>query len=109
MNDQELAKLLGEAPAARDPRFRLDVFARVYQRRQRAIAHRQAALVLVVSAAIGVFFGVAGFFGFTLETLQPLLAAVAVLGLAYMLATETVKGPRSHFARWLSGVRLSRL
>lgn len=106
MKDQDLAGLLGEAPAAPDPAFRFEVLARVAERARRRIGYTRAARMIVASSAIGGFFPLARAAGFTMADAQPLLYAAIAVGLAYFLAREAVKGPSSALARGLLRLRL---
>ena len=98
-DDRELADLLGAAPAAPDPAFRFDVFARIAQRRQRASARQRALTWALGFALVGVAFPLAQVAGLRFEHLQPLAAAAGVLALAYLMAVATIEGPRSALAR----------
>lgn len=105
MNDDELANLLGAAPQAPDPAFRLEVFARVALAAQQRAARRRALSIVVVSTATGAFFGLAQAAGVTIETLQPLFYALGAAGSTYVLAMEAMKGRRSVLARTLGQLR----
>ncbi len=90
MNDQDLAGLLGDAPAAPDPGFRFDVFARVAERARRRAGHTRAARTIVAFVRHR-----RGFFrwreppGFTLADAQPLLLRCSLpSALLFVLARE---------------------
>jgi len=101
MNDDErlIADLLGQAPATPDPGFRYDVFARVAQRGRREASLRRAARSFGVMTAIGLGCGVVQASGLTWETAQPILAAAAGLGVAFLFAAISIEGPRAVLAR----------
>lgn len=101
MNDDELANLLGEAPATPDPAFRYDVFARVAIEARRRAARRRAVNIVAASTAVGLFCALAQAGGFTVEAAQPLFYAAAVAALIYLLADEARKSSQSALARAL--------
>jgi uncharacterized membrane protein YfcA len=105
MTDEELANLLGARPATPDLAFRIDVFARVAQHKQRRAARTRALNIVAASSGVGAFFGLAQAAGFNTETAQPLFYALVAVGAAYLLAMEAVKGRRSPFARAVSQLR----
>jgi hypothetical protein len=105
MTDDDLANLLGEKPATPDASFRIDVFARVAQHKQRRAARTRALNIVAASSGVGAFFGLAQAAGFSIETAQPLFYALVAVGSAYLLAMEAVKGRRSPFARAFSQLR----
>jgi hypothetical protein len=105
MNDDDLANLLGEAPATPDPVFRYGVFARVAtQARHRAARHR-ALNIMAASTAAGLFCALAQAGGFTLQAAQPLLYGAAVAALTCILAEEARKSSHSVLARTLGRLR----
>jgi hypothetical protein len=98
-DDLELAELLGEAPRAPDPGFRIDVLARVAARARRRAALERAWKQIVAFTLIGAAFPAAQAFGVTWQTVQPLVLVGAVLATAYVLAALTIEGPRPLIAR----------
>ncbi len=106
MTDDDLANLLGEKPATPDLAFRLDVFTRVAYAAQRRAARRRALTIVLVSTAVGAFFALAQAAGFTIERMQPLFYAAAVVGSAYFLMLEVGRGRRSPLARVFTRLRL---
>jgi hypothetical protein len=95
MNDDELANLLGEAPASPDPAFRYDVFARVSAEARRRAAFERAIRIMAAFTALGLFFPLTRAAGVTLAQLQPLFYVAAVIPLAYLLAIAAIRGPSS--------------
>lgn len=106
MNDEHLANLLGEKPPGTDIGFRLEALARAGALARRDAARRRALVIVLVSTAVGTFFGLAQASGFTIERMQPLLYALAAAGSAYVLMQEAARGPRSSLARSLGQLRL---
>ncbi len=104
-DDRMLAELLGEAPSARDPGFRFDVFARVAERARRRAARRRAARYALAFTLIGLVFPLARLTGLTLADAEPWLLAGGVLALAYALAVAAIDGPRALLTRSLLAVR----
>ncbi|MBL8546879.1 MAG: hypothetical protein JNL81_10465 [Hyphomonadaceae bacterium] len=98
-DDSDLAGLLGEAPRAPDPGFRFDVLARTAERARRRKARQNAFRTVVTFALIGLVFPIAHALGLGLQELQPVLLAVGLLALAYVLALATLQGPRAVLAR----------
>lgn len=101
MTDDErlIADLLGEAPAAPDPGFRYDVFARVAQSGRREASLRRAARSFGTMTAIGLGCAVIQASGLTWETAQPILVAAVSLGAAFLFAAISIQGPRAVLAR----------
>lgn len=91
MTDEELADLLGAAPASPDPAFRYDVFARVIVHDRRNAARRRAVHIVAASTALGLFCGLAQAAGFTAHTALPLIYAAAAAGMTYALAVQARK------------------
>jgi hypothetical protein len=98
-DDLHMAELLGQAPRTPDPSFRIDVISRVAARARRRATLERALRQVVMFTLLGAVFPIAQAFGLTWETAQPLLLAVAVLVLAYLLAALTIQGPRPLLAR----------
>jgi tetrahydromethanopterin S-methyltransferase subunit C len=98
-DDALLADLLGEAPRTPDPGFRIDVLARVTQRRQRRAAMLRAAKLIAVSAGLGLVFPVAAAAGMTLADIQPLLISSGVIALGYLVAQAAIEGPLAALTR----------
>lgn len=105
MTDEDLANLLGEKPATPDPAFRIDVLARAAQHAQRRAAQTRALNIVLISCAVGAFFGLAQAASITLPNMEPLLYAFAAVASALFFAQEAVKGRRSPFARAFAHLR----
>ncbi|MEZ6022486.1 MAG: hypothetical protein R3C16_03500 [Hyphomonadaceae bacterium] len=91
-DDRELASLLGEAPPAVDPGFRIGVSANIAAR-----AHRRAALVrgarrFGLFTAIGLAFPAADALRLSAD-LAPVAITLGVLGLAGLMALVATRGP----------------
>jgi hypothetical protein len=99
IDDSEMADLLGGAPKAPDPGFRIDVLARVAARARRRAALERAWKQIVTFTLIGAAFPIAQAFGLTWQTVQPVLLVGAVLVCAYLFAALTIQGPRPLLAR----------
>lgn len=106
-DDFELAALLGEAPRTPDPAFRFDVMALTAERARRRGARQRAGRMVLVFTLAGLMFPLAQAFGVGFAEIQPLLLVAAVLGLAYVLALLTIKGPRAALARSRALLRMS--
>jgi hypothetical protein len=98
-DDLEMAELLGEAPRAPDPGFRIDVVARVAARARRRAAFERGWKQIVTFTLIGVAFPIAQAVGLSWQAAQPLLLVGAVLGFAYLFAALSIQGPRPLLAR----------
>jgi peptidoglycan/LPS O-acetylase OafA/YrhL len=94
-DDAFLAEMLGEAPRTPDPGFRIEVLARVAQRRQRRAALMRAAYWIVASLVAGLVFALAGAFGMSTETVQVLGACFGAVILGYLVAQTAIHGPRA--------------
>lgn len=91
-DDRDLADLLGGTPAP-TAAFRLAVFARAAVHARRAEARRRAALRFAPFAALGLAVPIAGAFGATLASAEPLLIVLAALGAAGCAALAALAGP----------------
>jgi hypothetical protein len=98
-DDHELAALLGEAPRTPDPGFRFDVLSLTAWRARRRASRQRALRLVLASTLVGLVFPLAHAFGVGFVEVQPLLLVAGVLGLAYLLALVTIKGPRAVLAR----------
>ena len=98
-DERLIADLLGEAPATPDPSFRHDVFARVAQRGRREASLRRAARSVGIMTAIGLGCAAVQAAGLTWDAAQPILAAAAALGGAFLFAAVSIQGPRAVLAR----------
>jgi|CXWL01.1.fsa_nt_gi hypothetical protein len=108
MSDEErlIADLLGAAPAEPDPSFRYDVFARVAMRARRQASHARAARRVAVMTAIGLGCALVQAAGLNWETAQPLIAASAGLGCAFLAAALSIHGPRALLAATAASARV---
>ncbi len=94
-DDTFLADLLGKAPRTPDPGFRIDVLARVAQRRQRRAALMRAMCWIVASLLVGLVFALAGAFGMPSEIVQVLGACSGAVVVAHMGALVAINGARA--------------
>lgn len=88
-SDERIAGILGEAPSARDPNFRVQVFMRIAERARRKAAIRRVFRTVAIFALIGAAFPAMGTIGIEAADIQPVLFA----GLAYVGALFVVNGP----------------
>lgn len=98
-DDMTLAELLGQAPRGPDPGFRFDVFALIAARARRRAALRRAVRTVLLFAALGLVFPLAGAAGLTMETLRPFLLLAGLLACAALFARVSIEGPRGVLAR----------
>lgn len=97
-DDNELAMLLGTAPAAPDPGFRVAALAQITARGARRAARTRALRLALGSLAIGLIFAAAQAAGFSWELAQPLALAVSTLAAAALFAFLAIGGQRSALA-----------
>jgi hypothetical protein len=101
MNDDDLADLLGEKPAAPDVRFRLDTLSRVAEHARRRAALNRAVRIVAGSTALGLFFGLTQAAGLTLSQLQPLFYLAIAVPFAYLMAMMAIRRPTAlSTVRW---------
>jgi hypothetical protein len=98
-DDFELAALLGEPPKQPDPAFRVDVLARVTAGARRRAALLRGAKQVGALTLVGLVFPIAQALGLGSAQLQPVVLALAAVGLAYGLALVTIRGPRAVLGR----------
>lgn len=100
MNDERfMAELLGDTARTPDPRFRLDVFARIAERGRRREAAERAALQVAVFTGLGLMARVAQTAGFSQEAAMPVLMTGAILAAAGAFAWTIAAGPKRVLAR----------
>lgn len=105
-DDRMLADLLGEAPPP-DSRFRADVLALMAGRARRRAAFRRALKIALVFLAIGLAFPLLAAAELAVRDFSTLVAAFALMGLAFLLAVVSISGPRTVWVRSLSALRVS--
>ncbi len=90
---EDLSELLGAAPAAPDPMFRLETLARIAARSARRAAWMRALRLAFASLALGVVLAGSQAAGFPWQLAQPLALTVSTLTAAAMAAVLAIAGP----------------
>ena len=106
-DDATLAALLGDAPAGSDPRFRLDVFARVFARARRRAARQRALLQLAAFTAAGLMLALVQNASVDAQAWAPFLGAAGALAVSGAFALAAIEGPKAALARAGSAFRLA--
>lgn len=98
-SDERIAGILGEAPSARDPNFRVQVFMRIAERARRKAAIRRVFRTVAIFALIGAAFPAMGTIGIEAADLQPMLFAACTVGVSYAGALLVINGPARALTR----------
>lgn len=107
-DDTSLAALLGEAPTSTDPRFRVDVLARVKARAARRSAWRRGVLRVAGFTAAGLLAALVQSASVDAGAWAPLLISAGALATAGSFALMVISGPRAALTHALSAFGFAR-
>jgi hypothetical protein len=106
-DDLSLAALLGEAPPALDPGFRIDVFVRAAARARRRAARARAMQQIAAFTAIGLIAALVQNASVLSGAWTPMLGATGALAVSGVFALVVIEGPKAALARSTSMFRLA--